>query len=186
MAIDLQEIIKRVTSVVEEPTKTAETAEVVTAAATPASEVIAPVVTAVAAVAPVASEVEDLKKVAAEMDEAGRVMARAFYDELTKLGVGVHGYVDSKADFVPENPATMVSKAPERLDNALKAVSILQQLTAGERAHGNDGYIQVNGQPVASTSPEIGVEEHPVAVDVAKSADAKIITNVFNRFFGGK
>jgi hypothetical protein len=188
MPIDLQEIINRVTL-----EKTADVAAVspVAPVAPVAAEVVVPVA-ATEVVAPVALQeptLEEQQKVAAEMDAAGRIMARAFHDELgklanlTKTAVGAHGYVDTAAEL-PETPI-QVSKQPERLENAMKAVSIIQQLTAGERVHGTEGYVQVNGQPVDATAPE--VDEHPTVNDpAAKHASADIITAVYDRFFGGK
>jgi hypothetical protein len=182
MPINLQDIISRVTSQVNESEKTAE--EVAAVAAVAAAPAVVPAVAPVVTAAPV-ENLEEQQKVAAEMDEAGRVMARAFYDELNKLAVSAHGYVDTAAEN-PENPAVQVSTKPERLDNAMKAVSIIQQLTAGERVKGPEGYVQVNGQPVAATAPEIPVEEHPVAYDATKRASAKIIEAVYSKYFGGK
>lgn len=176
MAINLQDIINKSLATIEATTKVAE------AAPAPAVEA-APEVKVAEAAAPVATADADLQKVAAEMDEAGRVMARAFYDELQKIAVSAHGYVDSAAEQVRENPAVQVSMAPERMENASKAIQIITQLTAGERVKGPEGYIQVNGQPVDGTAPEIPVEEHPVAVDATKRADAKLITALYTKYF---
>jgi hypothetical protein len=180
MSIDLQDIINRVTmeKTAEPVAVTPEVAPVVEPAA-PAAE---PAPAEPAAPATPESTVEEQQKIAAEMDEAGRIMARAFNDELQKLAVGAHGYVDTKAEE-PTNPM-QVSTKPERTENALKAVQILTQLTAGERVKGPEGYIQVNGQPAEPTAPEIGVEEHPIAYDATKNADAKVITAIYNKFFG--
>jgi hypothetical protein len=179
MPIDLQDIINRVTL--------EKTADAVAAPAevSEAPAAVAPVVPAPAPVveAPVVeASVEEQQKIATEMDEAGRIMARAFHNELSKLAVSAHGYVDTKAEE-PINPV-QVSLKPERLENAMKAVQIISQLTAGERLKGPEGYIQVNGQPTAPTAPEIGVEEHPTAYDATKNADAKVISAVYRKFFG--
>jgi hypothetical protein len=173
--INLQDIINKVTASVEaEPVKMAEAAPAVAE----------PIKVAEAAPATPAAEA-DLQKVATEMDEAGRVMARAFYDEFQKIAVSAHGYVDSPAEQGAgrTNPAVAVSFAPERMENAGKAIQILTQLTAGERMKGPEGYIQVNGQPVDGTAPEIAVEEHPVAVDSIKRADGKLLTALYTHYF---
>ena len=176
--INLQDIINKVTASVE-----AEPVKVAAAEPAPAPAVAEPVKVASAEpVAPVAAEA-DLQKVAAEMDEAGRVMARAFYDELQKIAVSAHGYVNSPAEMNREFPAVQTSMAPERMENAGKAIQILTQLTAGERMKGPEGYIQVNGQPVDGTAPEIAVEEHPVAVDSIKRADGKLLTALYTHYF---
>jgi hypothetical protein len=181
MSINLQDIINRVTL-----EKAAEVTVAPEVAAAPAPAVAPAVAPEVAPVAPVAAvtepTLEEQQKVAAEMDDAGRIMARAFHDELQKLAVGAHGYVDTKAED-PVNPV-QTSLKPERMENASKAIAIIQQLTAGERVKGPEGYVQVNGQPVEPTAPEIAVEEHPTAYDVTKKADAKIITAVYKKFFG--
>lgn len=175
MPIDIQEIISRMQSQVE---KTAEEAPVAApAVAVPAAPTAAP--------APAAEPTADeQQKVAAEMDEAGRVIARAFYDELNKIAVSAHGYTPSEAEDQRANPAVQVAFAPERLENTMKAVQILEQLTAGERVHGTEGYIQVNGQPTEPTQPEIPVEEHPLAIDVDKRASAEIVSAVYQHLFG--
>ena len=116
--------------------------------------------------------------------KAGRVIARAFYDELNKIAVSAHGYTPSEAEDQRANPAVQVAFAPERLENTMKAVQILEQLTAGERVHGTEGYIQVNGQPTEPTQPEIPVEEHPLAIDVDKRASAEIVSAVYQHLFG--
>jgi len=177
MAINLQDIISKVSAQIE--------SEPVKVASAPAAVEAAPEVKVAEAVAPApAPTVEsDLQKVAAELDDAGRVIARAFYDELNKIAVAAHGYVDSKAEMVRENPAVQVSMAPERMENASKAIQLVQQMTAGERLKGPEGYVQVNGQIVDGTAPEIPVEEHPVAVDAAKHAGAKLITRLYNHYF---
>ena len=175
MSINLQDIINKVTASVEAE-KVAQVAPVEVAPVEVAPVVVAEV--------PEAEKVAELQKVAAEMDAAGRVMARAFYDELQKIAVSAHGYVDSAAEMVRENPAVQVSLAPERMENASKAIQIVQQLTAGERMKGPEGYVQVNGQIVDGTKPEIPVEEHPVAIDATKRADAKAITTLYNHYFG--
>jgi hypothetical protein len=187
MPIDLQEIINRITleknaqEAVPEPVPAATEPAPVVAEPAP----VVPAATPAPVPAPAVTEptLEEQQKVAAEMDEAGRVMARAFHDELYKLAVGAHGYVETKAED-PASPA-QISLKPERQENAMKAVSIIQQLTAGERLKGPEGYIQVNGQPTVPTAPELPVEEHPTAYDQSKNASAKIITAVYNKFFGG-
>lgn len=182
MSINLQDIINRVTLEKNAEVAVPETVPAPPVTATPVTTTnAAPVVTPT----PVVNEptLEEQQKIAAEMDDAGRIMARAFHDELQKLAVGAHGYVDTKAEE-PVTP-TQTSLKPERMENASKAIAIIQQLTMGERVKGPEGYVQVNGQPVEATAPELTVEEHPTAYDVTKSADAKIITAVYNRFFGG-
>ena len=185
MPIDIQEIIARMTEQVE---KTAEGETVAVAPAAPGVPATTPVAAAVntpaTAQTPAATaEVEEQQKVAAEMDEAGRVIARAFYDELQKIAVSAHAYLPTIADE-PHNPAVQMSTKPERLDNAMKAVGILQQLTAGERVHGTEGYVQVNGQPTEATAPELTTDEHPIMIDEGKSADAAVISKIYTNLFG--
>ena len=184
MPIDIQEIISRMTEQVE---KTAD-GEVVVAPETLGVAAVAPVAVAantpaVAASPAATTEVEQQQKVAAEMDEAGRVIARAFYDELQKIAVSAHGYVNTLAEE-PTNPAVQMSTKPERLDNAMKAVGIIQQLTAGERVKGPEGYVQVNGQPTEPSAPELTVDEHPILIDEGKKADASVISKVYTDLFG--
>jgi hypothetical protein len=167
MPIDLKELINKVTAEAQAPAveKTAE--------ATPAP-------------APVQQTDDEMKKVAAEMDEAGRVMARAFYDELNKLAVSAHGVVESVADHVKENPAVQVSTKPERMENANKALAIIQQLTNGERLQGPEGYIAVNGNIVSPAAPEFvpsPANETAVAYDATKQGNAEVITKLYERFF---
>ena len=184
MPIDIQEIISRMTEQVE---KTAE-GEVVVTPEAPGVQATTPVAAAVAtpavAIPPVVTEeVQEQQKVAAEMDEAGRVIARAFYDELQKIAVSAHGYVDTLAEE-PTNPAVQMSLKPSRLNNAMRAAGIIDQLTAGERLHGTEGYIEVNGNIVEPTAPELTVDEHPLLVDAGKRADAAVISKIYTNLFG--
>ncbi len=171
------------------------TGSVKTASATPApatETVIAPPAAA-PAVAPTTEQ--DLQKVAAEMDQAGRVMARAFVDEISKLAVSSTGMVVSSAD-VPDNPVT-VDRTPTDEQDVDKALAIINQLTEGERNHGPQGYIQVNGQPVAQTgahfmeNDQLPAEEH-AAEEAAEAAEVKqgsvnaVVTRLYNSFFEEK
>ena len=81
----------------------------------------------------------------------------------------------------------------------MKVVGILGSLTAGERLHGSEGYIQVNGQPVAPTQTSIAEITQPTAYDAAKAgetratagvdakvASARVVTTLYDKYFGGK
>jgi len=55
-------------------------------------------------------EASELQKQAAEEDAAGRIMARGFMDELTKLG-GLPGFVPA-GPMIPKQPGGKAVKAP--------------------------------------------------------------------------
>ncbi len=141
-------------------------------------------------------EGNDLAKIAAEMDDAGRVMARAFADELQKLAVGVVGMTPN-TDAIPENPAVQVSNDDVRRDDADKVTAILTQLTMGERAQGPDGYKQVDSNPV-DAAQSVAVDEHPTTHDVQnvakrqaaeareKTASDAVISALYQKYFGGQ
>jgi hypothetical protein len=133
----------------------------------------------------------ELQKVAAEMDAAGRVMARAFVDEISKLAVSSTGMVASEAD-IPENSVT-VDRTPTDEADVDKAVAIINQLTEGERNHGPQGYIQVNGQPVAQTGahfmendeiPSEAAEAAAEAAEVKQGSVSPIVSKLYTNLFG--
>lgn len=140
------------------------------------------------------SEDELLRKQAQEAEDSGRIMARGFYDELNKLSalkkeaVGVEG-ITPNPDAVPANPAVQVASTDGHMADVSKVNSIIQNLTQGTQAHGNNGYIQVNGAPVAQTQPALQ-DEHPVAVDATRShmkaASAEAVSFLYSRYFGGQ
>jgi hypothetical protein len=142
---------------------------------------------AVVPVEPVAVELPktaetDMKKLAEEADGVGRIMAHSFMDELQKLAVGVVGLTPNP-DAIPANPAVQVSNQDVHEADVAKVQSIIQALTQGERAHGVQGYIQVNGQPAGPTEP-VNQDPAPIAYDAAKAANATVIENLYARYFG--
>jgi hypothetical protein len=143
---------------------------------------------ALAVTEPVVDENAELQKIAAEMDEAGRIIARAFYDELTKIAVGTVGMTPNP-DAIPANPGVMVAKVDVKEQDIAKVQQIIQQLTAGERAKGPEGFIQVNGQPVAATEPVNDAATAAASPNVQpgqKTASADVIEKIYSRFFKGE
>lgn len=133
-------------------------------------------------VAQTSEEVNDLKKQAEEADGIGRVMARSFMDELQKIAVGVTSLTPNP-DAVHENPAVVMPNVDIHEADVKKVQAIIQQLTAGERMKGPQGYVQVNGAPAETTQP-VAVDETPIAYDVhKKAANAEIIENLYARYF---
>jgi hypothetical protein len=148
--------------------------EVNTPTVTPAVAAADPVVTP-----PAPPAVDEIKKQAEEADDVGRIMARAFHDELQKIAVGVVGMTPNP-DAIPANPAVTLPSVDIHEADIKKVQAIIQQLTAGERMHGPQGYVQVNGQPAAATQPVV-VDETPIAAD--KKANAEVIEKLYERYF---
>jgi NAD(P)-dependent dehydrogenase (short-subunit alcohol dehydrogenase family) len=124
-------------------------------------------------------ETDRLQKLAQEADEQGRIVARAFYDELQKIAVSPVGMTPNPA-AIPDNPATQVSTGDIKEDDVAQVVKAIMQLTNGERMQGPSGTVNVNNAPVAPATPT--VDEYPIAADVHKTAAVK----VYEHYFGGK
>ena len=114
------------------------------------------------------SEEDQLKKEAEEYDAAGRIIARAFADELEKISVTVTGMTPNTG-AVPDNPALQVSNEEVHEGDVAKVQAILNKLTMGLNAKGPAGAVHEQNVPVAPVQ-SVAVDEKPVAADVRKVA----------------
>lgn len=163
MANTLQEIIaelEKVASPAETPA--------------PAQPVEAPVETP-------ADENDELRKMAEEYDAAGRIMARAFADELEKIAVGATGVTPNTA-AVPDNPAVQLSNQDVNLGEVAQVVGVIKEQTMGAEAK-NTPQGQVQADPKV-TSPAGPSEVPPVAADAGKVASADVVERLWKHYFG--
>lgn len=145
-----------------------------TAAAFAAETTAAPVVTT-------DTELEDMQKKAADADAEGRIIARAFVDEIQKIAVEVTGLTPNTA-AVPENPAVQVSTEDAHLEDVSKVEAIIKKLTMGGEAKVNPaGAIHEQNVPVEGSQP-IAVDEHPIAAD-AKMASNDVLEALYTKWF---
>lgn len=162
MATTLDQIIKELETAASAPAaeKTASAAQ--TTAAPAASTTASP-------------ELDAMQKRAADLDSEGRIIARAFVDEIQKIAVEVTG-ITPNTGAVPSNPAVQVSNDGEHEADVAKVEAIIKKLTLGGEAKVNPtGAIFENNMPVATTQP-IVVDEHPIAADAAKASEEKSAT----------
>lgn len=140
-------------------------------------------------------EGDDLQKKAAEVDDQGRIMARAFFDELNKIAVGDVGITPNPA-AVPDNPGIQLSNQGGVGAAAYgPADAVIQQLTASAQVGGPQGTIGVQGGAMQPIPGVAGVDEHPVAADAAKAKERamadktaadKAISALYKKFVGGE
>ncbi|MBC8549302.1 MAG: hypothetical protein H8D23_06590 [Candidatus Brocadiales bacterium] len=147
---------------------------------------------------PETSEDEDLAKVA-EADAQGRIMARAFHDELNKLAVAPVAAYPADPGALPNNPAVEMGRGePAQRHQAGQSAAnglIAQLSSAGKVGQGEFG-TPAGVQPLPPTDPMEG--NQPLAADMGKmqeraavpGADAvktgalKITETLYNKYFG--
>lgn len=163
----------------------AELEKVAAPAETPASteQTAAPVETQV-------DENDELRKLAEEYDAAGRIMARAFADELEKIAVGATGVTPNTA-AEGDNPAVQVSNSDVNLGEVAKVVGVIKEQTLGAEAKNTAaGQVQADPKVTAPTAP---TENPPVAADAkgaaedaaaAKQASAEVVERLWKHYFG--
>jgi hypothetical protein len=129
---------------------------------------------------------ELMKKVAEEVDAQGRVMARAFYDELQKLAVGTQMVDTPHPGAMVDNPAVQMPiampGATPGQDATGRVAAIINQLKAPTEAGVSS--ITQTGTPV-DYPPRIPVDESQlIAYDAnnmpAKTSGDRILEGLFN------
>jgi hypothetical protein len=133
---------------------------------------------------PETEEVKTAMEKISDAEDFGKIAAVSFWETIQKLAVSAHGYEPSAAQ-VPANPAVQLSNVdlPSGDANVAQVDGTLNQLTSGGRVKGPQGTIEVNGAPVAATTPQVVVDDAPIAMDATKVAAA--VEAVYARIFGG-
>lgn len=156
----------------------------------PTDESQASVTPAEAPVETPVDENDELRKVAEEYDAAGRIMARAFADELEKIAVGVTGVTPNTA-AEGDNPAVQVSNSDINVPDVQKVVGAIKEQTQGAEAKMTPaGQVQVDPKVTVPAAP---AENPPVAADAktaaeetaaAKQASTEVVERLWKHYFG--
>lgn len=133
---------------------------------------------------------EDLEKVAAEYDAQGRIMAKAFMDELQKLAVGDGPYTPNMDDAKKGINELVKGEVPE----GGKVDAVVAKLRELEGAARSGSYVQVEGQPAPVPPKAVDETFGSTASDgQAKAASAndespesRIIENLYTTYFEGE
>ena len=137
-------------------------------------------------------EIEIMEKIAGQMDEQGRIMARAFVDEINKIAVGTQ-VMDTPPGPGVSNAAMQLSAtehSPVGTDVTGRVSAVINQLKASTEA--GVGEIGQSGT-VIDRPPRPPVQEGaPVLADLGKTAGLDgltdgdwVLTNLFNRHIEG-
>ena len=141
---------------------------------------------------------EDLTKVA-EADAQGRIMARAFFDELQKVGVAPIADYPADPAAIPNNPAVEVGRgepAQPQAEKSMKINSIIAGLTAAGKVGAGEIATPAGPAPEQKVNPQEG--NQPLAADVRKAQERaavpgvdvekqsafKIVDSLYNKYFG--
>lgn len=142
----------------------------------------------------------DMEKIA-EADAQGRIMARAFFDELEKVGVLPMAEYPADPGAVTNNPAVEVGRgepAQRNVEGQSAANQLIAELTAANKVGAGEVSTPAGAQPVAKTDPNEG--NQPLAADAAKAQEKaavpgaeavktgalKITKTLYNKYFGGE
>ncbi|MAH42816.1 hypothetical protein CL614_03765 [archaeon] len=132
----------------------------------------------------------ELEKAAAEMDAQGRIMAKAFMDELQKIAVGDSGYIPHADDAKKGVNELVKGDVPEggKVD---AVVAKLQELEGASRA---GSYVQHGDQPVPAAPKAVDETFGSTASDMGKAAEAtaseeetpegRIVGALYDSYFG--
>lgn len=115
-------------------------------------------------------EEADMKKRAALADEEGRVIARAFMDELQKQGVAMAAEYPADPGALPNNPAVETPRgeaAQPHMEQTAKVEALLRKLTTANKVGAGEVGTSAQVEPQQHTAPV----EHPVAADVTKQQE---------------
>ena len=128
----------------------------------------------------------DLAKVAELADDQGRIIARAFMDELNKIAVETVGMTVNTATE-GENLNMHLSNKDVHTDVTAPADAVIRGLTAAVQAGGPQGEIGGTGlssQSIAGTP----ADEAPVAgvSGTVKAASDKVIEALYAKYVGGE
>lgn len=147
---------------------------------------------------PETSEDTDMDKIA-EADAQGRIMARAFFDEMNKMAVAPVAEYPADPGAIPNNPAVEVGRGElaQRNQEAQAAANrIIAQLTQANKVGAGEIATPAGVQPVPKIDPNEG--NQPLAADIAKMQEAEavktgsassaemIVGALYNAYFGGE
>ena len=140
-----------------------------------------------------AEESTDLEKQAEEYDAQGRIMAKAFMDELQKIAVGEGPYTPLNDDAKKGINELVKGDIPE----GGKVDAVVARLKEHEAIANSGSYVQEGGAPApaapkapdetaGSTAAEMGtwnkVGEAKTA-ETEESPETRIISNLYNSYF---
>jgi len=110
----------------------------------------------------------ELEKVAAEMDAQGRIMAKAFMDELQKIAVGDSAYIPHSDDAKKGVNELIKGDVPE----AGKVDAVVAKLRELEGAARSGSYVQHGDQPVPAAPKAVDETFGSTSSDMGKAAEA--------------
>jgi len=128
--------------------------------------------------APETPQVEDsdMAKIA-EADAQGRIMARAFMDELQKLAVAPVAEYPADPGAIPDNPAVQVARGELAQPNAAAqsaANTIINRLVAASKVGASEVATPAGSQVIGKADPHEG--NPPLAADAAKAQERAATT----------
>lgn len=143
---------------------------------------------------------DDMSKVA-EADAQGRIMARGFWDELSKLAVAPVAEYPADPGAIPNNAALEVGRgepAQPHANKSAKVNAIIGQLVAANKVGAGEISTPAGVMPEQKSAPDEG--NRPLAADVAKAqeqaatsvADVQktgaldIVNIIYEKYFGGE
>lgn len=129
---------------------------------------------------------DELDKLAAEADDQGRIIARAFMDELNKIAVGDTDKTENSAEE-GDNPALQLSNKEIGLATASAADNLIQGLTASVKAGGPQGTIGAQGA-VQDIIPGTAGDEvliTPTSGTATKAASDEVVSELYKRYIEG-
>jgi hypothetical protein len=140
----------------------------------------------------------DMEKIA-EADAQGRIMARAFFDELEKIGVLPTAEYPADPGAVANNPAVEVGRgelAQSNVEGQSAANQLIAELVAANKIGAGEVATPAGVYPVVKADPNEG--NMPLAADIAKAKEKaavpgaeavktgalKITKTLYNKYFG--
>ncbi len=121
---------------------------------------------------------DDMAKVA-EADAQGRIMARAFNDELKKLAVAPVAPTPADPGAIPNNPALEVGRgepAQPQYEKSMQVNGIIAALTAANKVGAGEIATPAGAQPAQHTDPQEG--NMPLAYDQAVAQERAAVPGV--------
>ncbi len=141
---------------------------------------------------------DDLAKVA-EADDQGRIMARAFFDELNKMAVAPVANYPADPGAIPMNGAVEVGRgepAQPHGEKSMQVNSILNSLVAANKVGapeiampagpqpGPKADLQTGNQPLAADMAKQQERAMVPGMEVEKQSGVKIVNNLYAKYFG--
>jgi hypothetical protein len=145
---------------------------------------------------PETPEDSDMAKIA-EADAQGRIMARAFFDEMNKIAVAPVSEYPADPGAIPANPGVEVGRgelAQRNMQGQSAALNLIAQMTAAGKVGAGEVATPGMVQPLPKADPSEGSQ--PLAADLARAQERaafegtektgalKITQALYNRYFG--